>query len=576
MNRAGDLQYRQAQELADAFQINAILAEILFQRGYTSRQAAQDFLYPQLAHLPSPWTMKGMAEACEIIQKALNAKQQIVIHGDYDVDGITATVLLVDFFKQLGLEVIRHLPNRLTEDYGLTLQSVAFLAQKVTMPALLITVDCGTSSIEEVQYAKSLGFTVLITDHHQVPTKRLPKADALINPRQTGCSFAYKALSGVGVAFFLLMAVRRTLVEQGIWTEETMPNLRNFLDLVALGTLADVVPLTEVNRILVRAGLEVLAQGKRIGVQALCQRAGLTLDSLLSAESIAYQIAPRLNAAGRLGKPELAARLLLADDPHEAFQCAEDLEAANLHRREVEALVVQSALQQAKKQSKQQAFGLVLAGEDWHSGVIGIVAAKMVTRYQVPSLVFTDDGPSGLLKGSGRSVQGINLHQVLEDCQEWIVRFGGHAMAAGLTIQAKDLDQFTVAFNKALSSLKQEARPAAAAFDAIIAPTADLHSLAQGLRLFEPFGEGNREPVFLFQNVHLQSVSTLREHLRFFLPLSSGQIQGIGFFMAEHFQQAAAGGIDLGCKVKQTSFRGQTRVEVHAVHILPTGLHDLS
>ena len=578
MNRAGGSPclHQETQRRADNLQLHPILAELLVRRGYTDPQAAQDFLFPQLAHLPSPWTLKGMTAACVLVLHAVKTKQQIVIHGDYDVDGITATVLLVDFFNTLGLEVISHLPNRLTDEYGLTRKSVDFVAQKVSQPALLITVDCGTSAMEEVQYAKSLGFKVLVTDHHRIPADKLPQADALINPLQVGCSFAYKGLSGVGVAFFLLMAVRRTLVEQGIWTEATMPNLRDSLDLVALGTIADVVPLTEVNRILVRAGLEVLSQGKRPGIQALCQRAGLNADGFLTAENISYQLAPRMNAAGRLGKPELAARLLLAQDIGEAAQYAEELEAANLYRRELEAVVLEAAVMQAKKQRHNQHFGLVLTGEDWHSGVIGIVAARMVDRYQVPSLIFTGDGLSGLLKGSGRSIPGINLHQVLEDCQDWIVRFGGHAMAAGLTIEAQHLEQFTAAFDKTLGRLNQERTIAPPRFDAILTPTEDVHSLAQGLQLLEPFGLGNPEPVFLFENIRLQGLNTLREHLRFFLPMTHGQLQGIGFFMAEQLEKAAAGGIDLGCRLKQTSFRGRLRVEVHAVHILPVDTVSLS
>ncbi len=555
------------QKLAADLIVPQLTAEILFRRGFASVEAASRFLQPQLADLPAPLLMKGIAEATELIAHAVATEQQVIIHGDYDVDGITSTVLLADFFRSLGLEIRYHLPNRLTDEYGLTMQSVAMLAAEAKMPALLITVDCGISSPKEVRYAKDLGFTVVITDHHEPRSSAaLPAADAVINPKQPDCTFPYKDLAGAGVVFFLCMAVRRKMVEQGFWTSATMPNLRDALDLAALGTVADVMPLTGLNRILVRAGLEVIAEQRRLGLCALCEQANLQ-ERIVSAEDIAYQLGPRINAAGRLGKPQLAADMLLAQDAGKAAELAADLEAANLLRRDMEAAVLEQAIVQAERQVAENLGCVVICGQDWHPGLIGIIASRMIDRYQLPALVFTaDSGQEGMLKGSGRSVQGLNLHQVLEQCRERIVRFGGHAMAAGLTVEVEKFEQFCAAFSCTVRETQCEVPLQTLTVDAVLDEQSDWNELAQSLQLMEPFGQSNPEPVFLLRNVWLRELSTLREHLRFVVPTSNGLIRGIGFFMADQLETALEP-IDLCLKIKLTHFRGRRRLEIHAVAI---------
>lgn len=557
------------QRLAADLQLPSVIAEILFRRGLSSVDLARRFLYPQLADLPAPSAMKGLDKAADLLAEAIVQQRQIVIHGDYDVDGITATVLLADFLRKTGLEPLCHLPNRLTDEYGLTMRSVAALAAQVLMPALLITVDCGISTPEEVRRAKDLGFTVIITDHHEPPADAadLPLADAVVNPRQAGCAFADGELAGVGVAFFLLVALRRKLVNRGWWTQDNMPNLRDSLDLAALGTIADVMPLTGVNRILARVGLEVIGERRRPGIAALCERAGLR-EELVSAENVAYQLGPRINAAGRLGNPQLAADLLLTQDMGAAAALAEELEAANILRRELEAEVLAAAMQQAEQQVIGQG-SLVLQGPDWHPGVIGIIASRMIDRFHLPSLVFTgDSGQEGMLKGSGRSVPGLNLHQALEQCKAWIVHFGGHAMAAGLTVRNEDFAQFRAAFAESVRALGGGLPKAGIAIDAVLDEQTDFRELARSLRLLEPFGQGNPEPVFLLRNVRLREVNTLREHLRFAVPLNGGLVKGIGFFMAAQLETAAAAGpVDLAFRLKESSFRGVSRVEVQAAAI---------
>lgn len=565
------------QKLAAELRLPLIVAAIIFRRGFTMADAAHSFLFPRLADLPSPLSMKGMAEAADLIAHAVANRQQVIIHGDYDVDGIAAAVFCADFLRKLGLEVSVHLPNRLTDEYGLTMKSVAALAAQAKMPALLITVDCGISSPEEVRYAQELGFTVIITDHHEPRSVAagLPTAEAVINPKQPGCLFSCKELSGAGVVFFLSMAVRRKMVEQGFWTSATMPNLRNYLDLAALGTVADVMPLNGMNRIVVRAGLEVLTERGRLGIRALCARAELQ-EGIVSAEHIAYQLAPRINAAGRLGNPQLAANLLLAQHVETAAELATELEAANLLRRDMEAAVLEPALIQAEPQAKANCGCVVICGPDWHPGLIGIIAARMIDRYQLPALVFTaDSGQEKMLKGSGRSVPGLNLHQILEQCRDTIIRFGGHAMAAGLTVHADVFDQFRTEFIRCVQAAQCVMPPQKLIVDAVLDERTDWRELAQALQLMEPFGHGNPEPVFLLRNVWLRDVSTLREHLRFAVPVNDSLIKGIGFFMADQLEMAL-NRADLCVKLKQTHFRGRKQLEVHAVAIRAASCMEIS
>ncbi|WP_446008273.1 single-stranded-DNA-specific exonuclease RecJ [Candidatus Electrothrix sp.] len=566
-----------SQKLAGHLGLPQIIGELLYRRGWTNPEKAALFLSPQLAELPSPTGLKGLDGAVDLLAQTIQAGQQVVIHGDYDVDGITATVLLTDFLAKLGIEAIWHLPNRLTDDYGLTIKSVAGLAKKVCMPALMITVDCGITCAEEVAYAKKLGFRVIITDHHRPPSDpaRMPQADAVINPQQTDCTFAYKGLSGVGVAFFLITALRRKMVEQGVWTQKNMPNLRDSLDLVALGTVADVMPLTGLNRIIVRAGLEVLAEQRRPGIQALCKVTRIG-QGMVTAEDIAFQLAPRINAAGRLGTPELAAELLLCTK-NNAKDLAQELEQANLYRRELEAAVLDEATRQAEKQLKKGMETLVLYGRNWHLGVIGIIASRMVDRFQLPALVFTGDtlpssteeGEITVLKGSGRSVPGLNLHQALELCQEQILRFGGHAMAAGLTVRQDAFADFRDLFDQQVQTMERNEQDQGIKVDAVLDDQQNCRDILRGLQQMEPFGEGNPEPVFLARNIQLEDVHCLREHLKFSVRLNGTQLGGIGFFMAEQQAPAVAGRVDLAFRLKESCFRGKKRIDVRAVAVSP-------
>jgi len=559
--------------VAAQFSVHPVLGEILYHRGFRTMDQIQTFLYPQLSMLPSPDTMKGMHRAVTCILETLRAGKPILIHGDYDVDGVTATALLISFFKEIGSEVAYYIPNRLEESYGLSVSSidklVAQTASVTVKGGVLISVDCGITAVREVAYAQELGLRVVITDHHE-PQEVLPQAEAILNPKQQGCTFPFRQLAGVGVAFFLTIALRKALVESGLLTLSTLPNLKKYLDLVALGTVADVVPLAGVNRILVRAGLEVLSAKNRYGILSLCENCGIA-DHQVLAEDIAFKLAPRINAAGRLGQPQIAVRLLVADDIEQARQLASKLEQMNGERKQLELEVLEVIEEQCRQQVDAGAYGLVVYKEKCHPGVLGIIASRISDRFCRPTIIFTDDynREEGGLKGSGRSVPGINLFQALERCSAWIGQFGGHAMAVGLTIKKMQLEHFALEFNL------QTAPPTTVFMQGVSMPI-DFHfqnkkmlgqDFVQSLQLMQPFGEGNPEPVFLLSREQLLNPRAVKGHLAFQIRTDRQVFPGIGFHLADpnrNFNEP----VDLVFQLKRSWFKGVGRDQVQALRLV--------
>ncbi len=560
-------------ELARVLNIPAAAASLLCQRGISSKQQAIDYLSPKLNQLPSPFLLKGISEGVDLIVQAMEEKQPVIVYGDYDVDGICATSLLVDFLSLLHLDVHWHIPNRLTEGYGLSCATIQNLGRKYSSPALLITVDNGISAVKEVAEARAAGFHVLITDHHEPPDV-CPDADAVINPKQKGCDFPCKELSGAGVAFYLIIAIRSTMMKMGFWQEKSSPNLKSYLDLVALGTVADVMSLVGVNRILVRAGIEILTERRRPGIWALCERIGLREGNITS-EDISFRIAPRINAGGRLGTPETAAELLMSKDTESALGLAAALDRKNIERRRIEAEILPDAIEQSQAQVNSNATALVVYDASWHPGVIGIVASKLCEKFLRPAIALADDPMNtGHIKGSGRTTSGINIYEAIESCSELLDRFGGHPKAIGLSLRREMLTGFTSAFCAAVDSQagKDENETGSIVFDHHITKGTDIidGEFIQLLRQFEPFGEHNPEPVFLVKDVRLVQVALVKEeHLRFSLQLNGRSYRGIGFGMGKHLD-AAGKGVDLTFKFKHSVFRGRERVELMAIAIRPT------
>jgi single-stranded-DNA-specific exonuclease len=559
---------QQRHEMAEQLGVSELLCRLLALRGFYNADSASKYLEPNLAELPSPFDLKGMNKAVALIADAVASKMQIVIHGDYDVDGITGTSILVDFLQLLGLKVKFHLPNRLEEGYGLSRESIKKMTKKTVMPAVLITVDNGINALKEVQYAKELGYKVIVTDHHK-PGQKNPEADAIINPKQKGCFFTKTNISGAAVAFFFIMAIRRKMVEQGVWQQSSMPNLKQYLDLVALGTVADVMELENINRVLVKAGLEVLSLRQRIGIKRLCNTARVN-DAFMRADDIAYRLAPRINACGRLGFPEIAAELFVEKTDKRASNLAAKLEQANLERKKLENKALEQAERLAEEQVAAGMQGLVLYGKDWHLGIIGIIAARIVEKHSLPVLVLADDPvASGKVKGSGRSVQGVDIVCALQKCCKILEGYGGHAMAAGITMHANKKEEFADLFNKEISKVIQKAMSKELLVDMVLDKTINFRDLAGEVKLMEPFGKGNHEPVFLLEKITLEQVTILKEHLKFSLRIGGQKIQGIGFFMA-NLKDLTFDPVDLCFTLRETTYKNRSRVELFAAGIFPT------
>jgi single-stranded-DNA-specific exonuclease len=559
-------------KVASNFRLPEQLGEILYLRGLTSLSSVEKFLHPQLSMLPAPETMKGMAEAIDLLLAAHRDGQPVLIHGDYDVDGITATTLLAAFFQEIGLERVYVIPNRMEERYGLSESSIERLLDQVGHPrrgGVLVTVDCGISAFAEVDYARRQGLRVIITDHHE-PQAELPCADAILNPKQQGCLFPFDQLAGVGVAFFLVMGLRKAFTRHGL-IDGTRINLKKYLDLVALGTVADVVPLVGVNRVLVRAGLEVLSEKQRPGILALCQRCGIAERDIL-AEDISFKLAPRINASGRLGTPLIGVDLLLARSSQEAQGPAEMLDRLNNERKRLEQEAVEAIEPHCRQQIRAGMDGLAVYQQGCHPGVLGIVASRIAERFQRPVIVFTDDqaGEGGAnLKGSGRSVAGVHLFQLLEQCKECITQYGGHAMAIGLTIEQLHLQAFAELFNRHVSQCG-EVLGQGKGFEIDYHFTEKKHltrHFARALQMLQPFGEGNPEPTFLLSGERLIAPKQMNGHLRFQVQANGHIFPGIGFRLAEHNRNYQAPQ-DLVFHLKRSWFRGVEHEQVQAICVV--------
>lgn len=487
-------------QIARSARIDPLTAMILANRGITAAEAPA-FLNPSFQAIRPPEAVKDLHIAAERIAEALHKKERMLVFGDYDVDGVTATTLLVDFLRQAGGWVDFYIPHRVNEGYGLQPDHIKRVALK-SGAALIVTVDCGITSFEAVQKASEAGLDVIITDHH-IPSGRLPEALAIVNPKRADCEACLDHLAGVGMAFYLLILLRKRLRDRGFWENGTEPNLKQACDLVALGTVADMVPLLGENRAFTRAGLEIMGQGLRPGIQALVEVSRLDASNL-DAEDIAFRLAPRINAAGRLDYASTAVELLLTDDPEKARNLGQVLDKLNGERQAVERRIL-GAIDDvlATAPGSLDRSTIVLAEPDWHEGVLGIVASRIARRHGRPTLLFAVR--DGLARGSARSVEGLDLYAALEACSPELLAFGGHAMAAGLKVRADNLERFRDRFEAVVSDVLRKVPVAEALnIDAEIDLTrADPRMLNQFERL-KPFGHSNPEPVLMARNLEIE------------------------------------------------------------------------
>lgn len=484
----------QVNELRDAGDISRVSALALCRLGMAPSRVAA-YLRPMLSQLSDPFQLPGVEKAAARLWEAIRRQERILVYGDYDTDGITATVLMAEVLSANGAHVDCYLPHRIDDGYGLTAEAVERVC--TAEQAVLLTVDCGITCAAAVAAANARGMDVIVTDHHE-PHEAIPEALAVIDPKLPGAPPVVQSLAGVGVAFKLCHGFIKYGRRHGLGGQDT--DLRQFLDLVALGTVADIVPLLEENRCLVTAGLDVLSRQVRPGIRALCEVT--KLRERIRTTDITFRIAPRINAAGRLGNPDEAFQLLHSRGTTEAYQMATALDGRNRERQQVEGRVLAAAEEQiAEMADMEQCHTVVVCGEDWHKGVIGIVASRLVRKYNRPSIVLTRD-PDGALCGSGRSLHNLNLVTLLGACEAHLQRFGGHAMAAGLALDPANLASFQRDFEE---TVRQEVghSPVSPALD--VCGRVMLEELEERvfreMEMFEPFGHSNPEPLFFCSGI---------------------------------------------------------------------------
>ncbi|MBW1679265.1 MAG: single-stranded-DNA-specific exonuclease RecJ [Deltaproteobacteria bacterium] len=510
--------------------ISPLLSQLLINRNITNPDSAQRFLSSSLSDLRPPFLMKDIKRASRRIIEAVYQKEAICIFGDYDMDGITGTAILKLFLDSIGGNVFFYIPQRLKEGYGLNIPALEKI--RAQGASLVITVDCGISDYEEISFARDQGIDIIVTDHHEVPEK-IPEAYAVINPKQEGCSFPFKHLAGVGVAFYLIIALRKILREEGFWSEGNVSNLREYLDLVALGTVADVVPLVEENRIFVKHGLEVLNQSKRLGLLALKKVSGVE-NTPITSDIIAYRLAPRINVGGRLGQAEKGVVLLTTSEQSEAERIAKELNEENSKRRQIESTIFKEAcriIEGTEQWPYQKAF--VLESPDWHQGVIGIGASRIVERYYRPTILISLNGDIG--HGSARSIEAFHIFNGLKQCQELLEKFGGHEFAAGLTVSRDNINKLREKLNSLVEkSLNIEDFIPKLYIDAQIDLTRINGSLLKEIQALAPFGANNPNPLFATDVLSAKNPHIVGNgHLKMRIGNDETDFDAIGFGMGD-------------------------------------------
>jgi single-stranded-DNA-specific exonuclease len=542
------------QELEEAG-LPPLLAGLLAARGIVRPEEARRLLSPGSEPIPDPSLLKDMDRAAQRVRLALERGELIAVYGDYDVDGITATCLLTQFLTARGGRIVPYIPSRLGEGYGLNPEAVQLLAGQGV--GLIITVDCGITAVEETALANRLGMDVVITDHHACK-EELPPAAAVVDPHQPGCPYPFKGLAGVGVALMLALAVAGP--------EEAQEVFHRFCDLAAVGTVADVMPMTGANRAIVSLGLAQLDPPQRIGFASLIRCAGLE-DKPVTSVSVGYTLAPRINASGRMGMAEVAVELFLTQDPIRADELAVQLCELNRERQGIEGDIFQQCVHYLEENPQEDA--IVLAGNHWHQGVVGIVASRLAERYARPCFMICLDG--GIGKGSCRSWGDINLFALLSSCSGLLENFGGHALAAGFTVREENIPALALALRRAIAdSCQGQALPSVLEVDMAVAPQHLTVEAVESLDRLEPCGTGNPRPVFLLQGAQVHTMSQVGRgrHLKLKLESRGAALDAIYFS-----SQGSELGLYPGCRVdvvfypQINDFRGARSVQLQVVDL---------
>ena len=519
MNKKWEFYEENSEEIIDIAKkhnISELLTKILVNRGITDDKEIDTFLNPTRNDFYDPYLMPDMDKAVERIIKAINNQEKVMIYGDYDVDGITSITVLKKFLEERGLKTGHYIPNRLEEGYGLNENAIRSIAeQKYT---LMITVDCGISGIEEVELANQLGIETIITDHHE-QSESLPNAYAIINAKRKDSQYPFRGLAGCGAVFKLIQAISLRL---GLEEKEFL----KYLDIVCVGTISDIVPLVDENRVIAKLGLKLVAQTRNIGLRELILQSGY---KKIDSNTISFGVAPRINACGRMGYQEEALDLFLTNNIEEARKITARLNSYNLERQTKEKDIFEQAIKELEKEDIEKLNTIVLSGDNWHHGVIGIVASKLTEKFYKPTILICFEDDIG--KGSGRSLPGFDLHEALVESSAYLEKYGGHEMAVGLSLKKEKYNDFKLAFEEIAKSKNIQQIIPVIKIDSIITAKDVNKKTIEELEMLEPFGEKNKNPIFVYKNLKIDSIRALSEgkHLKLTLKDDNLLINAIGF-----------------------------------------------
>ena len=540
------------QEISQKYNLNKLLSTILANRNIIDEKDIKQFLTPTRKDFHDPFLIHDMEKAVERIIKAIEKQEKVTIYGDYDVDGITSITVLKRYLSDRGLEVETYIPNRLNEGYGLNKEAIEKIHNNGCQ--LMITVDCGISGIEEIEYANSLGIETIVTDHHE-PGNELPKAFAVIDNKRKDSNYPFRELAGVGVVFKLIQAIS---IKLGLAEEEYL----KYLDIVCIGTISDIVPLVDENRVITKLGLMLVRQTKNIGLKAILKTSGY---NKIDSNTISFGVAPRINACGRMGVAEEALELFLSKNVNHVMELARKLNDHNRVRQETEKSIFEEALKQIQEKHLDENNTIVVGGENWHHGVIGIVSSKITEMYFKPSILLSFEGDD-LGKGSGRSIPGFDLHDALMKCEDCIEKFGGHSMAIGITVKRENLEKLKQELENIAIEEKIDEIVPIIKIDAKIDLSEVNKEMVESLKELEPFGEGNKMPIFAFKNLKIDSIRALSEgkHLKLTLKDNNTIVNAIGFNMGELAQDYRIGDkIDVVGTLEINSFNGTDSIQIN-------------
>jgi single-stranded-DNA-specific exonuclease len=539
--------------------VSPLISQIIEGRSISDPDEARRYLSPSLNDLHNPFLMQDMGKAVDRLIRALYGNEKMVIYGDYDADGITSVVILLHFVRLIHREVTYYIPDRIKEGYGLNRNAVdRFRAQGIS---LIVTVDCGISDHDSIAYASSLGMDTIILDHHEIPAT-LPRAVASVNPNRKDCHFPFKHLAAVGIVFNFLIALRGALRKEGFWKQNSYPNLRDYLDLVALGTIGDIAPLKDENRILVKIGLELISEAKRVGLRALKLVAGIDQQAI-DAGKASFSLIPRINAAGRIASATDAVELLLSHDAKQAEELAQRLDGHNRKRQVMEKAIFNEILEDLENSTEVPEAGpLVYASANWHPGVIGIVASKLVDRFGRPAILISLK--DGVGKGSGRSIPSFNIYDGLKRCEAHLISYGGHRYAAGISIREENIASFSSLFRGILLENHSET-------DFIVCTTIDAQcslsditpELLSQIDLLAPFGSLNPEPVLCVRNVSIAAPTIVgNNHLKMRIRENGVCCNSIWFSKGQYINDVSAAPLDIVFTPQINNWNGSSDIQL--------------